>query len=53
MSNAWGRAVSDALEAELRRTVQRQGVVIWFDAQDDDSGLVDRLSQGHAAGKLP
>ena len=53
MSNAMGGPVSEALEADLRRRVQQQGVVLWLDMSDDYSAFVDRLCAQRTAGKLP
>lgn len=45
--------VTAALEAELRSTVLRHGVVLWLDADGHYSAMVDRLQAAREAGALP
>lgn len=45
--------VTAALEAELRSTVLRHGVVLWLDADGHYAAMVDRLQAARAAGALP
>ena len=40
-----GGPVSAALESDLRRWVQRRGVVLWLDMSEHYTGFVDRLRQ--------
>lgn len=53
MNEATNRPVSAALEADLRRQVQRQGVVVWLDAGSDYNAFVDGLVAAREAGTLP
>ena len=45
--------VSAALEADLRATVRRHGVVVWLDLDGHYTGFVDRLVDARTAGQLP
>ena len=45
--------VSEALEADLRRQVQRQGVVVWLDVGGDYGAFVDQLMERREADALP
>lgn len=45
--------VSEFLEAELRTTVLRRGVVFWLDGDGHYSAFVDRLREARAGGALP
>lgn len=44
--------VSAALGHEVRREVQRRGVVVWLDRDGHYSGLVDDLIRRHRAGEV-
>lgn len=50
---AIGGSVSAALEAELRTTVRRQGIVCWLDPHGHYTGFVDRLIAARESGELP
>ncbi|MFN9622975.1 MAG: hypothetical protein ACK587_09120 [Cyanobacteriota bacterium] len=45
--------ISTALEAELRKQVQQNGIVIWLDRDGHDTELVDRLQNLRAEEQLP
>lgn len=44
--------VSAALEQEVRREVQRRGVVVWLDRDGHYSDFVDDLIRRHRAGEV-
>ena len=44
--------VSAALEADLRTSVRRNGIVVWLDLDNHYSAFVDRLLAARAAGEL-
>ena len=48
-----GGPVSASLEADLRSSVRRQGVVVWLDQAGHYGGFVDRLKALRDAGALP
>jgi hypothetical protein len=48
-----GGAVSQAVEADLRKKVGRHGIVVWLDSDGQYTGLVDRLSEARSRGGLP
>lgn len=48
-----GGPVSEAVAAELRTWVRRHGVVVWLDADDHYSGLVERLEKARQDKTLP
>ena len=45
--------ISTALEAELRKQVQQNGIVIWLDRDGHYTELVDRLQNLRAEEQLP
>jgi len=45
--------VSATLETELRKRVQRHGVVVWLDLDEHYNGVVDALAAKRAADQLP
>jgi hypothetical protein len=45
--------ISTALEAELRKQVQQNGIVVWLDRDGHYSQLVDQLQAQRADGQLP
>lgn len=45
--------VSSLLEAQLRESVRRHGVVVWLDLDDQYSAFADRLQQLHRESTLP
>ena len=45
--------VSAFLEADLRRFIQRNGIALWLDAENQYSAFVDRLAALRARGELP
>lgn len=48
-----GGPVSQAVADELRTWVRRHGIVVWLDADDHYSNLVDRLTDARQAEQLP
>jgi PglZ domain len=53
MSLSLGGPVSAALEADLRSSVRRHGIVVWLDLDGHYTGFVDRLVAARAEGELP
>jgi hypothetical protein len=45
--------LSTALEAELRKQVQQNGIVVWLDRDGHDTELVDQLQNLRAEEQLP
>jgi hypothetical protein len=45
--------ISTALEAQLRKQVQQNGIVIWLDRDGHDQELVDRLQNLRTEEQLP
>jgi hypothetical protein len=45
--------LSTALEAELRKQVQQNGIFVWLDRDGHDQELVDRLQNLRAEEQLP
>src|SRR5690606_33837966 len=48
-----GGPVSQAVADDLRTWVRRHGVVVWLDADDHYSALVERLEKARQANQLP
>jgi len=49
----FGGPVSSALEADLRESARKQGILVWLDLDDHYSAFVDRLIEVRKAGRLP